>query len=290
MQSRLAGIALITLAALLWSSAGLFVRALPLDLWTMQTWRAVFGALSLLALVVARHGWRTPRAFTGLGRAGWAAVPLSAVSMLCYVAALKLTTVANVMVMYATVPFAAAAIAWLWIGEQPAPRTLAASLLALLGIVVMAGGALRPSDVAGMALSLLMTLTFAVLLVMARRHRALAVAPVNALGAALCAAACWPAAASGLPDAAHLALLALFGITTTGLAYLLFLTGGRLVPSAEAGLIGLLDVVLGPLWVWLAFREAPGTPAIAGGALVLGAVGWYLLAGAGAKEVEEREA
>ena len=56
----------------------------------------------------------------------------------------------------------------------------------------------------------------------------------------------------------------------------LFLAGGRLVRSAEAGLVALLDVVLGPLWVWLAFGETPSAAALAGGALTFGAVAWYL--------------
>jgi drug/metabolite transporter (DMT)-like permease len=63
---------------------------------------------------------------------------------------------------------------------------------------------------------------------------------------------------------------------TSGLAYLLFLTGSRLILSSEAGLIALLDVVLGPLWVWLAFAENPGVPAIIGGGIVLASLVWYL--------------
>jgi drug/metabolite transporter (DMT)-like permease len=38
----------------------------------------------------------------------------------------------------------------------------------------------------------------------------------------------------------------------------------------------MLDVVLGPLWVWLFFIEQPTTQAMIGGAMVLGAVAWYL--------------
>jgi drug/metabolite transporter (DMT)-like permease len=82
-----------------------------------------------------------------------------------------------------------------------------------------------------------------------------------------------------VPSPAELVILALFGITTTSLAYLLFLTGGRYIPSSEAGLIGLLDVVLAPLWVWLVYAEEPGVAALVGGGLVLAAVVWYLLAG-----------
>jgi drug/metabolite transporter (DMT)-like permease len=251
-------LSLVLAATVLWSTAGLFVRMLDLDMWTMQAWRALFGALSLLLLAAADNGTRTLQAMRGLGALGVAAIVLSAISMFTYVAALKLTTVANVVIVYATVPFLAAGIAFLWVGESIKRRTVIAGGMALLGIAVMGGGATGPGDIAGGLLSFVMTLTFAVLLVMARQHPGLPMAPINGLAALLCAVASWPFAASGVPAPAELLVLALFGITTSGLAYLLFLTGGRHIPSGEAGLVGLLEVVLGPLWVWLAFREDPG--------------------------------
>jgi drug/metabolite transporter (DMT)-like permease len=56
----------------------------------------------------------------------------------------------------------------------------------------------------------------------------------------------------------------------------LFMEGAKLIPSAEAGLISLLDVVLGPIWVFLAFGENPGLAALIGGAIVLGAALWRM--------------
>jgi drug/metabolite transporter (DMT)-like permease len=273
---RFWGIALVAGATVLWSTAGLFVRLLDLDNWTMQAWRSLFGALSLLAIVALQHGRRTPQAFRAIGMAGLAAVPIATISMFTYVAALKLTTVANVMVVYATVPFIASAVAYLWNGERSSRRTIVASAIALLGVGVMVGSATRGGDLAGDALALLMTLAFAVQLVMARRYPSLSMAPVNALGAALCALLCRPLVPSGSVTAGELVILAAFGTATMGLAYVLFLTGGRRIPSGEAGLIGLLDVVLGPLWVWIGFGEVPSPAAIVGGGLVLGAVVWFL--------------
>ncbi|MGL5009433.1 MAG: EamA family transporter, partial [Paracoccaceae bacterium] len=80
-----------------------------------------------------------------------------------------------------------------------------------------------------------------------------------------------------VPDAQQMVVLALFGATTTALAYALFLIGGRHVPSGEAGLISMIDVVLGPLWVWWLFAEDPGKAALTGVAVVLVAVIYYLL-------------
>jgi len=275
-SGRAYGIALVAGATVLWSTAGLYVRLLDFDVWTIQAWRSLFAALSLFALVVADKGRQAPRAVWAIGWPGLAAVPISAVSMICYVAALKLTTVANVMIVYATVPFVAAGVSFLWLGERIRRRILIASAVALAGIMIMAGSATRPNDIAGDAISLLMTVTFAVLLVMGRRYPSLAMAPINALAAALCAIVCWPLMSGGVPAPGDLLILAVFGATTTGLAYLLFLTGARHIPSSEAGLIGLLDVVLGPLWVWLGFGEEPGLLAMIGGGVVLAAVLWYL--------------
>jgi drug/metabolite transporter (DMT)-like permease len=193
-----------------------------------------------------------------------------------YVLALKLTSVANVMVIYATVPFVAAGIAFAWNGERTNRRALLASGVALAGIFVLVGGAAALKDLAGDGLAFLMTLAFAIQLVMARRYPKLEMSMINAAAAALCAISCWLLTPVGIPTSHQLLILALFGVTTTALAYLLFLTGGRYLPSGEAGLIGLLDVVLGPLWVWFFLAERPGAPALIGGGLVLASVCWYL--------------
>ena len=71
-------------------------------------------------------------------------------------------------------------------------------------------------------------------------------------------------------------MLFVYGLTTIGLAFVLFMEGAKRIPSAEAGLISLLDVVLGPVWVFLAFGENPGAMTVLGGAIVLGAALWRM--------------
>ncbi len=276
-HGRAYGITLITIATVLWSTAGLFVRTLgDLDVWTIQAGRAFFGALSLVVVIAIDRRWAAPRAMLGIGRVGWIAVPLSTISMITYISAVKLTTVANVLICYATLPFFAAGMAWIAMREQAGRRTVIASGVALAGIVVMAGAAVGPEDVAGVALAIAMTASFAVLVVMARRYPRLNMGSVNLWAALACFAICWMLSPQVIPPLRETAIVAVFGIVTTGLAYMLFLTGARYIRSGEAGLIGILDVILGPLWVWWAFNENPGIPAIVGGAIVLAALVWYL--------------
>jgi drug/metabolite transporter (DMT)-like permease len=275
-RSHRYGVILVAAAAVLWSTAGVFVRWIELDVWTVLGWRSLFAALSLAVVIGLRNRMKIIEVVRAMGVPGLAAIPVAVVTMSTFVIALKLTTVANVMFVYATLPFVAAAIAFAWIGERPRPQVLAASGIALIGVAIVAGAAPRPQDIAGNAIALLMTIAFAVQLVMARRYPRLDMAPVNAAAAAICAVLCWPLVSTGIPDARQLLLLALFGITTVSLAYLLFLVGGRHIASSEAGLIGLLDVVLAPAWVWLLFAEQPGRATLLGGSLIVAAVFWYL--------------
>ncbi|PZQ52572.1 MAG: EamA/RhaT family transporter [Rhodovulum sulfidophilum] len=275
-DNRLHGILLVGAATLMWSTAGLFTRGIDLDLWTLVGWRSLFACLTLLAYAAHRDG----RAAFDLGRRlGWRGlvyVPAAAVSMLGYIAALRLTTVANVMTIYATMPFVCAGIAWLLMRERVTRDVVIASGVAFAGVVFMAGSATAPGDVAGNALALLMTAAFAGTVVMARHWRGFDVTLGTACAAGLCALVCGLLAERGVPSPAELGLLFLFSLCTQSLSYLLFLAGGRQIPGAESGLIALLDVVLAPLWVWIAFAETPGTPALVGGALTLSAVTWYM--------------
>ena len=198
------------------------------------------------------------------------------IAISAYAAAVMTTTIADVMVIYATLPFAAAAIGFLVNGERVAPRTLMASGLALVGIVVMVASGLGSGRLLGQSLSMLMTLAFAGMIVLQRRRPRASMIAVNclgALGSGVFGLANSPLQPISLYD---FAILFVFGLTTIGLAFVIFMEGAKFIPSAEAGLIALLDVVLGPIWVFIAFGENPGLATILGGATVLAAAVWRL--------------
>ena len=162
-------------------------------------------------------------------------------------------------------------------GERSSRRTLIAAGVAMIGIVVMVAGGLGQGRLLGQALSFLMTATFARLVVLQRRDPDLPVAPINALAALV-------AAGFGLcrreTDRGHAirhpASCSLFGVTTITIAFALFMEGAKHVPPAEAALIAMLDVVMGPLWVLLAFGEKPDATTLVGGGFVLAAALWRL--------------
>jgi drug/metabolite transporter (DMT)-like permease len=276
-SARRRGVLLVLIATIMWSLAGLFARLLAhLDVWTVVGWRALLGAASIA--IVGLIEWRNGRLENPLGFGALSPVValLAMVAISAYAASVMTTTIADVMVIYATMPFVAAALGFLVNGERVSARTLMASCVALVGVIVIAASGLGSGRLLGQALSMLMTLAFAGMIVLQRRKPGASMIAVNCLGAigsGIFGLANSPLESISLYD---FAILFVFGLTTIGLAFVLFMEGAKFIPSAEAGLISLLDVVLGPLWVFIAFRENPGLATVIGGAIVLGAAIWRM--------------
>jgi drug/metabolite transporter (DMT)-like permease len=278
-SGRQYGIALVAASAVLWSTAGLFVRMAHLDTWTILGWRSLFSGITLGGFAFFRNRHRVLAAISGIGRPGIASVLISAVSGIAYVVALKLTTVANVMTIYAALPFITAAIAFLWRRERVNRQFAIACSITLLGIVIMTGASANPKDLAGIGAAIIMTGGFASQLVHTKHHASLDMAIISAFAAVCTGLIAIPLMQFGIPSPVQLLACALFGILTTGFAYILVVNGGRYLASGEAAFISLLDVILGPLWVWLFFSETPSPAVLLGGMLVLISVAWYLLRG-----------
>jgi drug/metabolite transporter (DMT)-like permease len=277
------GLLLVTASAIAWSTTGLFTRAMPLDGATMLVWRGVYGALGMIALGLLLEGPGFLRGFAAFARRdGWPAWAFSAfgVSGMCfYITALKATSVAHVAVIYAAVPFVAAAIGWIFIRERPSFGAIAASLAALVGIAVMVGfGA--DGRVLGDLLASGMTVSMAVIMVLARRYQSIPFVPAAAISAVVSSLICLPFATPFEVSTGEMGGLALFGFVNSALGLGLFSLGARLLPAVETALIGSLDAPLSPLWVFIAFGDVPAASTIFGGGIVFVAVAVYLVASA----------
>jgi drug/metabolite transporter (DMT)-like permease len=276
---RRLGLLAVIAAALVFSTAGLFTRLIGADTWTVLFWRGLLGGVSIGAFVAWRHRAGTPAAFAAVGRPGCVAALCMTAGVVSFIAALRLTAVAHVAIIYATAPLLTALVARLWSGERASPATLAASLAAVAGVAVMVGGGPGTGDARGDLLALAMTLAMAVMMVVLRGHREVPMVPAACLSAWLTALVSWPMAAPLRVSGEDFLYLALFGAVQMGLGYVLLTVGSQLVPPVENALVGALDAPLAPLWVWLAFGEAPTAAALAGGAVVLAAVVGHALAG-----------
>jgi drug/metabolite transporter (DMT)-like permease len=270
-------LALMVVAPVLWSLAGVLTRQIQsAGAFEMAFWRsslaAAFVFLALLFLQDKRP-WRTLRA---AGLPGLVSGAMWAVMFTCFIVALTLTTVANVLVVSSLGPLCTALLAWLMLREPIPARSWLAIVAASVGMGAMFGAGFTADDLshaAGLALALTIPIAGAINIVVLRKSAAhLDLMPAVMLGALISAAITLPFALPFAASARDLLVLGALGVFQLGVPCLMLVLVSRTLTAPEIALLALLEVVLGPLWTWLGAGEVPAGSTIAGGAIVLAAL------------------
>lgn len=265
------GFVLVFLSALFWSFGGAIARFIDADdSWTVVFWRSFWAAAFLLAFMAWRDGWRgTLGLFRGMGWPGLAVALCFATASTSFVVALAYTTVANILLMQAGVPLLAALIAWLLFRETVALSTWVAIAAVIAGVAIMVSESFT-GDVSpiGDGLALLIAVMFSIATVITRRFAHVRMTPATCLGTIFAGVFAATQTGTLLVSAHDMTFLFAFGAINLGLGLACFASGARLVPAALAALIGTLEPVLGPVWVWLIHSEVPSARTILGGSVV----------------------
>lgn len=271
-QKAWLGSLILVASAAAYSTAGFFTRLIQVDAWTLLFWRGLFAGAFISAIVAVRYRGRLARTIRAMGWEGAVVAVCSAVATVCFLNAMRLTAVADVMVIDAAIPFVTAALAWAILRERESCWTLAATGAAFAGMAIMAGPAIAQGRALGDALAFAMATLMALVIVLIRRKQGVDMTPAVCASAFICALLVVPFAAPLSVDARSFGLLGVFGVSQFGLGLLLLAIGTPMVSATRGALIGTLQTPLATLWVWLAFGETPASLTLVGGAIVLAAV------------------
>lgn len=231
---------------------------------------AIFCTVSLFLLV--RYRTRALAVVRALGRPGiWATLALSGANI-GFIMAMLNTTVANTLVIVATMPLFSAALGWLLIRERVSGRTWVSIGVALAGIGVIFSGSLGGGTLTGDLIALATAFGHGLALVQLRRIGNRDTTPIVALAALVASMVALPFAAPLAYTAHDTAVILFQGVLQMPLALAMFLSGARFIPAAEVALFSLIETVLGPLWAWIGVGEVPSLLAVVGGIIVVGAV------------------
>lgn len=262
----------VALGATCWSFAGVLGKWLPWNAFTINGLRSL---VAVLLLALARRSFRVRLSRgTVLGALG-----VTLTSML-YMAAIKLTTSANAIVLQYAAPAFVILFCWLFYGQRPSLRSLISAALIMLGVVLCFADRMGGGHLLGNLLALASAVTFALVFFCARMPDTNP-ADYSYLGLLLCV----PSAVCGFFDPAMsarpsewLAVLGL-GVCLAGGYYFISAAMGRVSPVFTV-LLSNLEPVLNPIWVALflpKLGEIPGGMALVGSAIVLVTAAVYSL-------------
>lgn len=274
---RAVALALMVITPVLWSLAGVLTRQIQsAGAFEMAFWRSSFAAAFVFVALSLLQGQRPFATLRAAGTAGLLSGAMWAVMFTCFIVALTLTTVANVLVVSSLGPLCTALLAWLMLREPIPARSWVAIAAASIGMGAMFGAGFSADDprhVAGLALALTIPIAGAINIVVLRKSAAhLDLMPAVMLGALISAVLTLAFALPFQASGRDLLVLAALGVFQLGVPCLMLVLVSRTLTAPEIALLALLEVLLGPLWTWLGAGEVPAGSTLAGGAIVLAAL------------------
>jgi DME family drug/metabolite transporter len=264
-------------AALLWSTGGLFIKATELSAFELSFGRSLLAALTV-AYFTRREGFRA-NAFTAILAVLYAAL------LLLFVMATKLTTAANAIFIQYTAPVYVLILEPLIYKEKFRRRDAYVVAACAVGIALFFVGRLRPEETSGNLLAMLSGLCFAFFMLLIRHPRAGEVNRASSIiyGSLLLTLITAPSFVAGAHKVklSDLGIIIFLGVFQIGLAYTLFTRGVEHgVRSLDAALVGFIEPVSNPIWVYLFIGERPSLWAVLGGAIIIMAVVVHTVFGA----------
>ena len=263
------GLALTLAGTVAASFEGLLVRLVSVDSWTVIFWRGVLLGFAMMGFII----WsRRPFVVRGLSCAGWIAVVTYACNVCFFISAINATTIANTLVIASAAPLFAAALGWAVLRERPDKETWIAVVVVFLGLAVIFSGSLSSGRIMGDLLALGYAISLAAYFVALQRCPEAHVPSIVAIGGFLSGLIAWPLASDIGVATGDLWPLLLLGFLVVPAATLMLSLGPQFVPASHVTLIMMLEILLGPLWVWMMFRETPSATTVLGGTLVLATI------------------
>lgn len=264
------GAAYAIVAAAIFSTAGVIVRHIELPAWDISFWRSAFLVVTMLPLLL----WQYRRIWIDVRNAGPAlllSAALLAGSFVAFILALGLAPVANVLIMFGATPFITAIAARLFLGEKLHTHTVLAMSVAVVGLGISVAGSLQAGALAGMAVAFIVVLCMSGNYVVVRHRRDVGMAPAIWLAGVISGLVALPFAHPENVTWAQVPWL--FALSPGQLVggLLLYMASLKRIPAGRAALLGLLELVLGPIWVWLFDGEKPDDLTLIGGAIVISA-------------------
>jgi drug/metabolite transporter (DMT)-like permease len=275
-------IAFVLLAVLLWSTGGLFIKGTSLDAFSVNAGRSLFAAITV-AVFTYRKGLKLDglTLFTAFLYAG---------TLTCFVYANKTTTAANAIFLQYTAPVYILILAPFILKEKFRASDLITVAVCLAGMSLFflepqsAANKLASNVFVGNIAALASGVFFGLYFILLRHPRSLenknpavSVFYGNIIIVLLMLPLILnnPLTAASSKDILAILFLGVFQI---GIAYVLFTKGiAEGVRSLDASIIGFIEPLLNPIWVYLVLGERPSQWAILGGAIIIVAIVFHTI-------------
>ncbi len=262
----LKGFILTAIGTTLLSFDALFIRLINAESADILFWRGLM--LSLFIAIYCKIKYPGQSLF----RFDWRYIRstlLFAVSSICFVMAINLTSVANALVIISVQPLFAAVLSRVFLKEKSPLITWIAISFCLLGIIWVMLDSWQSPNIKGDLLALVCGLALACKFVNDRSEKHFSMVPTLIGGGIIMSVFALLTTDSIMLSGSQWIWTTILCLIIVPLAFILITLGPKRIPAAEVGMLMLLETVIGPVWVWIFLDLAPNTAALQGGSMVI---------------------
>ncbi|MFZ8878405.1 MAG: DMT family transporter [Paracoccaceae bacterium] len=254
----------------------IMVRLISSDPMVTAFWRSLTAGIFVAIFVLLTMRDKVMNTITQMGRAGWMYCVLIGTTSPAFVLAVLNTSVANVVLIFASMPIFSALLSFLILSERPSRRLLLTSSFVFVGLAIIGLGSSGGADAnwIGDLWAVYIVIAFSLALTLLRRQKHISMLPaipIGYIGAAF--AMFWfidPLETIATDGALYVMHGVLIAASTCGLTL-----GPRYISATEVSLLILLESVFAPVLAWLVLSEIPAHSTILGGVLILSALVVY---------------
>ena len=253
----------------------MIMRLSMLDRWPLMGWRGILMGVTLLIFWRyllsdnLKHEWKSLITIPGL-----IVIFSFGINSVTFTLGIQETSVMVVLTALATMPIFAAILSSIFMGESQGILGWITIIFAMIGVSIVVGdgsnavGQPTGSTVLGAIYGAITAFGLALTFTMARKYKELGIVPAAALGSLFSGFIGFYFSSPNTIFIAPLWTLVAMGLIILPISFACLSLAPRYTSSAVVSLIMLLEMVIGPFWVWLGIGERPTTIMVLGALFV----------------------
>ena len=251
----------------------LFIRLANLESWNLIFYRGFIPFIVVFIGLLIIYKTKLINELINNGWHGFAYACVFTITNIVFVISIENTNVANTLIMIALAPMLSAIISFIFLKENPDPKTWVAIIITTLSVIYIFYDALNAGDFLGNFLGLVCATGLAVGAVIIRSAKKISLVPSAMLGKLMVALIALFFANQFKLEGYDLTIVPLMCIMCVAIPFVLITLAPRYITAAEVNLFFLLETILGPIWVWMVIHEQPSIETITGGIIIMVTIG-----------------
>ena len=270
---KIPGYILCLLGGFFLSWGGLIIRSFETqDMWQILLIRSFFFVITLIIFLVLTYRKNTKEIIKKSGFPAIIAGLFLSLSFVAYIAAMSLTTVANVVFIISTQTIFLAIFGYLFLKEKISLKGFISIFLALIGMIIMVGNSINQGTLLGNVISFAIPINFTILVMIIRKFPELDMIPAIFYSGIFSGIYGLFLSSSLTFSMNDIIMGFLLGVPQLAFGFICVTIGTKTTKALTVGLLMLLETIFAPIWVWIFLNEVPPSSVLIGGLIIILAV------------------